>query len=45
MKAYNRPIMQVENCKVSYMLMQNVSGGSFQGVHEGGPVTDPIEIN
>lgn len=43
MKAYNRPTMQVENCKVSYMLMQNVSGGSLHGIHNG-PVEDPIEI-
>ena len=43
MKAYNRPTMQVEICKVSYMLMQNVSGGPLNGIHEG-PVTDPIEI-
>ena len=44
MKAYNCPTTQVENCKVSYMLMQNVSGGNLQGIHEG-PVQDPIEIN
>lgn len=43
MKVYNRPTMQVENCNLSYLLMQNVSGGNINGIHEG-PVDDPIEI-
>ena len=43
MKTYNRPITQVTNCSVSYMLMNNVSGGDIKGVHQG-PVANPIEI-
>ena len=43
MKTYNRPITQVTNCSVSYMLMNNVSGGNLNGIHQG-TVTDPIEI-
>lgn len=43
MKTYNRPITQVTNCSVSYMLMNNVSGGDIKGVHQGS-VTDPIII-
>lgn len=45
MKAYNSPTTHVENFQASYMLMQNVSGGGLKGVHSGGPVPDPIEIN
>ena len=44
MKAYNCPTTQVENCKVSYMLMQNVSGAGFQGIHESTNGNE-IEIN
>ena len=43
MKTYNRPITQVTNCTVSYMLMQNVSGGNLNGIHQG-PIDDPIVI-
>ena len=43
MKTYNRPITQVTNCSVSYMLMNNVSGGDIKGVHQG-QVDDPIVI-
>ena len=45
MKAYNSPTTRVENFQASYMLMNNVSGGGFQGVHSGDPVQNPIEIN
>ncbi len=43
MKTYIRPITQVTNCTVSYMLMQNVSGGNLNGIHQG-QVDDPIVI-
>ena len=43
MKTYNQPITQVTDCTMSYMLMQNVSGGDINGIHQG-QVPDPIVI-
>ncbi len=45
MKTYNSPKTQITDCKVSYMLMQNVSGGGLKGVKQtDGPLGDNIEI-
>lgn len=44
MKAYNIPTTHVESYEASYMLMQNVSGGGLQGIHNGSSIPDPIDI-
>lgn len=44
MKTYNRPVTQITECTASYMLMNNVSGGNIQGIHQGS-TGGPIEIN
>ena len=44
MKSYNHPVTQVVACEACYMLMQNVSGGGLNGIHEGN-VGSEIEIN
>ena len=44
MKAYNSPTTRVENFQAFYMLMNNVSGGGLQGIHNGSSIPDPIDI-
>ena len=44
MKTYNSPVTQIVDCKASFMLMGNVSGGGFQGVKTGEAITVPIVI-
>ena len=44
MKTYNSPMTQIVDCKASYMVMQNVSGGGFAGIKDESQ-DNTIEIN